>query len=196
MRRDTAGSEGISSLIIFVVLILVASVISAVIIATGEKLMQASQSDADDTDDGVYGKIIIIDMIVIDITYDANNDPTAATMLITFEMAPGAPTVSDTDALWMIVCENAATPTFTRWEDSGDFDTATNATGNGNDVAAITDLETGVTYMLQISVVTPNGCAPVYGESHSLIFGFRGGGGVSAWTLTYDQTVRVGDRLI
>ena len=195
MRRDTAGSEGISALLIFIVLVLVASSISALIIVTGEKLMQASQSDAQDMQDGVYGKIFIIDMIVIAITYDANNDPTLADFRIIFELTPGSPDIADVDALWSVMCPNPLGGSAVRLVDIGDFGAATNASGDGNDAAAIDTLETGVTYMLQIRL-TDAACAPVYQESHTLVFGFIDGGGVSTWSLDYGLALRVGDRMI
>ncbi|MEL0267399.1 MAG: flagellin, partial [Candidatus Poseidoniales archaeon] len=58
-NRDDLGAIGIGAMIVFIALILVAAVASAVIIQTAEKLQQNAQSTGEDTTDMMAGKIFI-----------------------------------------------------------------------------------------------------------------------------------------
>ena len=60
------GSIGIGAMIVFIALILVAAVASAVIIQTGEKLQQNAQQSGSDTQQEISGKISIITVWVGD----------------------------------------------------------------------------------------------------------------------------------
>ena len=62
------GSIGIGAMIVFIALILVAAVASAVIIQTGEKLQQNAQQSGSDTQQEISGKISIITVWVGDQT--------------------------------------------------------------------------------------------------------------------------------
>ena len=58
--RDDFAAIGIGAMIVFIALILVAAVASAVIIQTGEKLQQNAQQTGADTQQEIGGKISII----------------------------------------------------------------------------------------------------------------------------------------
>ena len=60
------GSIGIGAMIVFIALILVAAVASAVIIQTGEKLQQNAQQSGSDTQQEISGKVSIITVWVGD----------------------------------------------------------------------------------------------------------------------------------
>ena len=59
-EQDTWGAIGIGAMIVFISLILVAAVASAVIIQTAEKLQQNAQTAGDDTSDELSGKLTIM----------------------------------------------------------------------------------------------------------------------------------------
>ena len=59
INKNELGSIGIGAMIVFIALILVAAVASAVIIQTGEKLQQNAQRTGEDTSDELSGKITI-----------------------------------------------------------------------------------------------------------------------------------------
>ena len=59
-EQDTWGAIGIGAMIVFISLILVAAVASAVIIQTAEKLQQNAQRAGDDTSDELSGKLTIM----------------------------------------------------------------------------------------------------------------------------------------
>ena len=59
-EQDTLGAIGIGAMIVFISLILVAAVASAVIIQTAEKLQQNAQTAGDDTSDELSGKLTIM----------------------------------------------------------------------------------------------------------------------------------------
>ena len=58
-EQDTWGAIGIGAMIVFISLILVAAVASAVIVQTAEKLQQNAQRTGDDTSDELSGKLTI-----------------------------------------------------------------------------------------------------------------------------------------
>ena len=84
-NRDDLGAIGIGAMIVFIALILVAAVASAVIIQTGEKLQQNAQQSGSDTQQEISGKISIITVWVGD-TPTAGNEE----INMVFELAPGS----------------------------------------------------------------------------------------------------------
>ena len=59
-QNDTMAAIGIGAMIVFIALILVAAVASAVIIQTGEKLQQNAQETGEDTQNSMRGKIKLV----------------------------------------------------------------------------------------------------------------------------------------
>ena len=64
-EQDNWAAIGIGAMIVFISLILVAAVASAVIIQTAEKLQQNAQRTGDDTSDELSGKLTILSLIHI-----------------------------------------------------------------------------------------------------------------------------------
>ena len=95
-ENEVSGSIGIGAMIVFIALILVAAVASAVIIQTGEKLQQNAQQTGDDTQREIGGKI------TINSAYIKNADH----MRLYFESAPGSGTLTTEDIAWQIACTN------------------------------------------------------------------------------------------
>ncbi|MAK05506.1 MAG: hypothetical protein CMA03_06475 [Euryarchaeota archaeon] len=121
-------------MIVFIALILVAAVASAVIIQTGEKLQQNAQQTGDDTQREIGGKI------TINSAYIKNADH----MRLYFESAPGSGTLTTEDIAWQIACTNLdpdgdgnpseATETFGYQFTAGAF-----GDGDDTDISAIGD---------------------------------------------------------
>ena len=65
-EKNEIGSIGIGAMIVFIALILVAAVASAVIIQTGEKLQQNAQQTGQDTERELGGKITINSVLISD----------------------------------------------------------------------------------------------------------------------------------
>ena len=59
-KQDNFAAIGIGAMIVFISLILVAAVASAVIIQTAEKLQQNAQKTGEDTSDEMSGKLTIM----------------------------------------------------------------------------------------------------------------------------------------
>ena len=57
IQKEDTGAIGIGAMIVFIALILVAAVASAVIIQTAEKLQQNAQATGDDTQEEISGKV-------------------------------------------------------------------------------------------------------------------------------------------
>ena len=98
MKEDQIASIGIGAMIVFIALILVAAVASAVIIQTGEKLQQNAQQTGSDTQEEIGGKINIITVWVGDQS-DCDGDGDADTdtdeevdvcITLVYELAAGS----------------------------------------------------------------------------------------------------------
>jgi len=95
--NDEIGSIGIGAMIVFIALILVAAVASAVIIQTGEKLQQNAQQTGQDTERELGGKITINSVLISSVT----------TVRLSFESAPGSGVLTTENIAWQVSCSNA-----------------------------------------------------------------------------------------
>ncbi|MBJ24368.1 MAG: hypothetical protein CMB64_06835 [Euryarchaeota archaeon] len=210
-ENEESGSIGIGAMIVFIALILVAAVASAVIIQTGEKLQQNAQQTGDDTREEIGGKVSIITVWVgdqsdCDAEAAAEDDDKCITLV--FELAAGSEPVDETNVFWTIICDNGgAMETI-----YGDFAQAAGAAGQteatGSDTLNVdgsakadTTLSPGEVYMIDLKTETDGGdtpasaeCAPVIGEEHTLIISVEGGG-TTYETLTYNS-VTEGDSIV
>ena len=95
-NNEESGSIGIGAMIVFIALILVAAVASAVIIQTGEKLQQNAQKSGDDTQREISGKITINSAFVVD----------TGTVRLYIESAPGSGVLAANEIATQVTCEN------------------------------------------------------------------------------------------
>ena len=95
-NNDEIGSIGIGAMIVFIALILVAAVASAVIIQTGEKLQQNAQQTGSDTQREIGGKVTINGVKITN----------ADDIMVYFEPAPGSGVLNTLDIAWQISCDN------------------------------------------------------------------------------------------
>jgi len=95
--NDEIGSIGIGAMIVFIALILVAAVASAVIIQTGEKLQQNAQQTGQDTEREIGGKITVNSVLISSVT----------TVRLSFESAPGSGVLATENIAWQVSCSNA-----------------------------------------------------------------------------------------
>ena len=183
-ESNDCGSIGIGAMIVFIALILVAAVASAVIIQTGEKLQQNAQQSGSDTQQEISGKISLITVWVGD-TPTANNEE----ITMVFELAPGSEPMSNDAVFWSVICDDGAgTPAFA----DGDLTAATNL-----DTTAIAggQFNPGETYMVDLNVGDGGaGCPPALNEEHSMIV-TANGGGTTFEILSYVSTDR-GDTIV
>ncbi len=96
-QKDNIGSIGIGAMIVFIALILVAAVASAVIIQTGEKLQQNAQQTGSDTQREISGKISIQGIKITNVD----------DIKIYFEPSPGSGVLNTVDIAWQVSCDNA-----------------------------------------------------------------------------------------
>ena len=182
IKNDEIGSIGIGAMIVFIALILVAAVASAVIIQTGEKLQQNAQQTGSDTQQEISGKISVNSIFVFEET---------ASYLLYFETAPGSEILDETTTDFQMTCEDEATNTYQYV--SGTFTAATEVDDVGG--AQVADnLQPGITYALVMTA------APVGGDDCSAdTVGVNGevtlwihveGGGSTYETLYISDTAR------
>ncbi|MBT4066532.1 MAG: hypothetical protein HOE76_04870 [Euryarchaeota archaeon] len=181
--NDDWGSIGIGAMIVFIALILVAAVASAVIIQTGEKLQQNAQQSGSDTQQEISGKISIITVWV------GVQTGAAEEITMVFELAPGSEPVASDAVHWAVICDDGAgTPGLI----DGDLSTATEL--DGATVAAT--FNPGETYMIDLIVGGGAGasCAPALNEEHQMVISANGGGSTYE-TLFYKSTTQ-GDSVV
>ena len=180
------GSIGIGAMIVFIALILVAAVASAVIIQTGEKLQQNAQQSGSDTQQEISGKISIITIWVGDQL--PNNAANSEQITMVFELAPGSEPIADTSVHWSVICDDGAgVPSVMQ----GDLSAATELDG----ATAVATFDPGETYMIDLTVGgNPDSCAPALNEEHSMVISADGGG--STYETLYYQSVTQGDQIV
>ena len=93
-QNDTYAAIGIGAMIVFIALILVAAVASAVIIQTGEKLQQNAQETGDDTQNSMRGKVKIVGAY-------KTNGPIFNFILVA---SPGSSDIAEADMLFQMHC--------------------------------------------------------------------------------------------
>ena len=96
-EQDTWGAIGIGAMIVFISLILVAAVASAVIIQTAEKLQQNAQTAGDDTSDELSGKLTIMQAFTEGGDY-----------VLYVRLAPGSDAIPATAVSWQLFCNVGA----------------------------------------------------------------------------------------
>ena len=93
-NSDNLAAMGIGAMIVFIALILVAAVASAVIIQTAEKLQQNAQTTGDQTQDQMASKIMPLSIVI-----DNNGD-----LRMTWELAPGSESIQFAQIAFSITC--------------------------------------------------------------------------------------------
>lgn len=146
-NNDNSAAIGIGAMIVFIALILVAAVASAVIIQTAEKLQQNAQSTGDDTTDEMSGKVTVLNVFV----NDADN------FEVYFRLAAGSDDTANVDILWQITCDDGAGAMDYI---AGDFSGSPIDPLDGT--AAVTTAEAGVAYRttLDATVAATDDCGP------------------------------------
>ena len=186
-NRDDLGAIGIGAMIVFIALILVAAVASAVIIQTAEKLQQNAQSTGEDTTDMMAGKIFILSVVLTN---------AGADLYITFELAPGSDPIDPVAVEYNLICleTGARTGALTQ---SGNFgtvagitDTAASALGTAG---AADPLNPATTYTVTLS---PTGnCAPQINTDDTFVVQ-AGGGGFTYEVFKYGGSVDAGEVVV
>tara|TARA_B100000424_G_C22868566_1_gene462575 strand:+ start:45 stop:635 length:591 start_codon:yes stop_codon:yes gene_type:complete len=187
-ESNTLAAMGIGAMIVFIALILVAAVASAVIIQTAEKLQQNAQTTGDQTQQQMASKISLLS-VVVESEGGVGAPPAANDVLrVTFELAPGSENVDPANAVWNVVCEAGT--------DAGDL------TGFG-EVSTHTVAQTnagllfpGEVYEISITVgaATP-GCAMELNAAHYLMFQ-AGNAGFTYEVMNYGGSNAVGTVII
>jgi archaellin len=138
IQKDEIGSIGIGAMIVFIALILVAAVASAVIIQTGEKLQQNAQQTGSDTQQEISGKITINSIFVFG---------NANAYLVYFESSPGSEILDETTVRYQMTCEDTAGPTYQYV--AGTFTLATQVDDvGGAALGAANDIDPGSNYAI------------------------------------------------
>lgn len=180
-NNDNVAAIGIGAMIVFIALILVAAVASAVIIQTAEKLQQNAQATGDDTTDEMSGKVTIMNVFV-----DSTDN-----YMVYFRLSAGSDAIIDTDMLWQISCDDGAGA---MQYIAGDFNDGTLTRLDGAALATANTAAAGVGYRIDIDAVTPtDDCGPssafTSGVKSTLYIHVVGGG------TTYD-VLKVNDATI
>ncbi len=179
IKNDEIGSIGIGAMIVFIALILVAAVASAVIIQTGEKLQQNAQQTGSDTQQEISGKISVNSIFVYD---------DAASYLMYFETAPGSEVLDEATTDFQMTCETAGGA---YQYVSGTFAAATEVDDVGG-AAVGNNLQPGTTYALVMNAAPADDCSAtsVGINSEITLWIHVEGGGSTFETLYITDTTR------
>ncbi len=179
IKNDEIGSIGIGAMIVFIALILVAAVASAVIIQTGEKLQQNAQQTGSDTQQEISGKISVNSIFVFD---------DAASYLLYFETAPGSEVLDEATTDFQMTCETAGGA---YQYVSGSFAAATEVDDVGG-AAVGNNLQPGTTYALVMNAAPGDDCSAtsVGINSEITLWIHVEGGGSTYETLYITDTTR------
>ncbi len=156
-KHDNLAAIGIGAMIVFIALILVASVAAAVIISTAEKLQQNAQNTGAETTNMLSSKVVVLSVMVIQ-----NSD-----LYITFELAPGSANIAPGDIDFAIVCSNGAV--------YGDF-SLTSLVGTNAGLPLNTLLQSHTTYDITLASALIADCPPTANDDHSLVIQSEYGG--------------------
>jgi len=167
-ESDNLAAMGIGAMIVFIALILVAAVASAVIIQTAEKLQQNAQTTGDQTEQQMASKIMPLSA-VIEATAPAN------TLRVTFELAPGSQSVTPANAVWNVVCAAGT--------DAGNF-----AGFAAVSTTASATIDPGEIYEVSLTLAT---CTFAPNTAHYLMFQ-AGNSGFTYEVLNYGSSTAVG----
>ena len=175
-KQDDLAAIGIGAMIVFIALILVAAVASAVIIQTGEKLQQNAQAAGEGTKDSMASKVTIISIVI-----SAANE-----LYITYELAPGSDAITQADIDVSILCERAGSGQ----DFYSTFTAATNLDGSGDDDPA----ESGNVYTVALPIGATD-CQPA-ANSNDILMIQAGAAGTTYETLTYGGSVSAGSVVV
>lgn len=156
-RDGEDASQGISAMIIFIAIILMTSVISAVVIGFGEKIFTKTKTDAQENTPTFKG---IVNIVVLEIFTLGVNDE----IHIVFELPYIEAPVNDDDVAWVVMCHPLGEDRMDF--DEGDFTTATDLDGDGRTALPLVQFETAVTYRM---IMTLTACDLDEIESASLV---------------------------
>ena len=176
-ERDTVASIGIGAMIVFIALVLVAAVASAVIIQTGEKLQQNAQQTGSDTQQEIGGKISIITVWV-------GPQGVADFITVVFETAAGSEPIPEASVLWNVVCDGGASATY----EEGDFTAATELDA----ATAVTTFDQGEVYMIDLDITN---CMPATTGVETMFLIMVEGGGTTYETLLFTGITQ-GDSIV
>ena len=195
LKKNDLGAIGIGAMIVFIALILVAAVASAVIIQTGEKLQQNAQQSGSDTQREISGKISVTSVIV----YDG-----AQHFLLYFETSPGSDPITATNVIWQMSCEDGAAYAYVS-DDFGDGTIGENqvvqkvdALGTpGTNGATEATLNPGIPYAIYLDANQANDCsADSVGTNGKITFWIHVEGGGSTFETLYISATDEGSVVI
>jgi flagellin FlaB len=160
-EQDTWGAIGIGAMIVFISLILVAAVASAVIIQTAEKLQQNAQNTGDQTSDELSGKLSVMQ------GYDGGND-----YVLYVRLAAGSSSIVATTISWQLFCTPGV-----GYEDSAAAFTAANVQLQSVSAfgAGVGTMTVQNAYKIQIAANICDAAAVAGGEAQLYIHVERGG---------------------
>lgn len=158
-RKEMDSAEvGTSAMIIFIALILVSSIMSAIILGFGENVFKRSKADAEQNSSSMNGIVVVV---VLEIFSLGVNDE----LHIVFELPYVENTVIEEDLSWVFMCFPPTGEVRVQF-DEGDFSLATDLGGDGLTAGALTEFEPGVDYRMIIQL---NECDIDVVEDASLI---------------------------
>jgi len=161
MRRvvkNNRAEAGTSAMIIFIGLVMVSAIVSALILGVGANIFTEAKSDAQQTTPNIQG---IVNVVVLEVANVGANDQ----IHIVFELPYVGNPVADTSVSWVMMClpDGNNNVVF----DQGDFSPATTMQGDGQTLDDVTVFTPGTVYRILIDLT--NNCNLESTEEATLI---------------------------
>lgn len=146
MRRyvkDIRAEAGTSAMIIFIGLVMVSAIVSALILSVGANIFTEAKSDAQQTTPNIQG---IVHISILEISGLGAEDQ----LHLVFELPYVGDPVPDTSVSWVLMCLPNGNNNVLF--DEGDFTTATTMQGDGETVADVTQFTPGTVYRILLEL--------------------------------------------
>ena len=164
--RDDGAELALSAMVTFIAIMVTSAIIASILIGVVQMTFNNAQEHGSTQSDSVNG-LMVIQRFELSSYSNPGND----VLYLTFEMPYLINPIPDSTVEYSLLCPNGANTAITY--DVGDFDTATELSGNGNDANAIDHFENRGNYHIFITIGADCDIEP--GFKGDLVIAIEGG---------------------
>ena len=160
-KRDTCAEVALSAMVSMIMILLFSAIVAGMALMMIEQAFKESRSQSVEQSETLNSIpfVIIFELEELDTTGNTND-----LLYIMFKLPYASNTIPDTNMKWAMLCDvndYSDTPktgiAHTLEYSSGDFNAATDLTGNAADDAAIDEFEAGIYYHIILQLSEPDG---------------------------------------
>ena len=156
LRDDKVAEFALSAMVSMIMILLFSAIVAGLALMLVEEAFRESKTQSIEKSKTLNSIPVILSFEMESFNPDGNSNER---LYITFKFPYSSDSIPDTDVKWALICDNADTGL--DWNNNvelseGDFDFATDLSGNGLNQNALDEFETGVYYHMIIRVDSPN----------------------------------------